>query len=67
MVGSIAIDRVAHDALFPEAKRLINMAGSVIGHEDVQKEPVCTMLAKCAICYLRQKLSAGALIGNANH
>ena len=48
MVGSIAIDRVAHDALFPEAKRLINMAGSVIGHEDVQKEPVCTMLAKCA-------------------
>ena len=62
MIGSIAIDRVAHDALFPEAKRLINMAGAVIGHEDVEKEPVCAVLAKCAFCYLRQKLSARALV-----
>ena len=67
MVGSIAIERVAHDALFLEAKGLINMAGAVIGHEDVQKEPVCTVLAECALCYLRQKLSARAVVGNANH
>ncbi len=67
MVGSIAIDRVAHDALFLEAKRLIHVTGAVIGYEDVQKEPVCTVLAKCAVRYLGQKLSTQALIGNADH
>jgi hypothetical protein len=67
MVGSIAINCVAHDALFLEAKRLIHVTGTVIGYEDVQKEPVCTVLAKCAVCYFGQKPSTQALIGNADH
>jgi hypothetical protein len=43
------------------------VTGTVIGYEDVQKEPVCTVLAKCAVCYFGQKPFTQALIGNADH
>src|ERR1700722_12586337 len=66
MIGSIAIDRVPHNALFLEAKRLVNMAGTVIGYEDVQNEAMRSVLAKCAVCCFGQKPSAQALIGDAN-
>jgi hypothetical protein len=66
MVGSIAIDRVAHNALFLKTESLIKMAGTVIGDEDIQKEPVCPMFTKRTVCHLGQQLSARALIGNAN-
>jgi len=66
MIGSVTIDRVTHNALFAEAKGLIDMAGTVIVYEDVQKEPVRAIFAKYSVCYLGEKFSAQALIGNAD-
>jgi hypothetical protein len=49
MIGSVTIDRVTHNALFAEAKGLIDMAGTVIVYEDVQKEPVRAIFAKTSV------------------
>jgi hypothetical protein len=49
VIGSISIDRVAHDALFAKTEILINVAGAVIGHEHVQKQPVRRMFAECPV------------------
>jgi hypothetical protein len=57
VVDSVAINCVAHDALFAKAERFIYVASAVIGLEYVEKKPVCGILAKGPIGYRGQKLS----------
>ena len=49
MVGSVSIDRITHDALFAKTEIFINVAGAVIGHEHVQKQPVRRMFSECPV------------------
>jgi len=66
MVGSVSIDRIAHDSLFSKAERFIYVAGAIIVHENIQKETVRSALTKCPISNRGQKPFARALIGEAD-
>jgi hypothetical protein len=67
MVGSIAMNSIPHDALFPEAELLVDVAGTVIGYKNVQNEPVCAVLAKYEVCHFDQNLFPQALIGSPDY
>jgi hypothetical protein len=52
VVGSVSIDHVTHDVLFAKTEILIKVAGAVVGHEHVQKQPVRRMFAECPVLNL---------------
>jgi hypothetical protein len=66
VVGSIPINRVAHDSLFSKAESLIYVKSAIIVHENIQIKTVRPVLTKCPVSYLGEKSFARPLIGRAN-
>jgi hypothetical protein len=47
VVGPVSIDRLTRDALLAKTEILINVAGAVVDHEHIQKQPVRRLSVKC--------------------